>query len=79
MKQTITIKNYPQTFSFTTITKLTPFNNDDPDIESCEVRQRLLLKNLKKYKIYSRCHDYTDYRVEIVFPTSIGEIWFLGS
>ena len=79
MKQTITIKDYPQTFSFTTITKLKPFNNDDPDIESCEVRQRLLLKNLKKYKIDSPCHLYTDYVVESVYPTDNGEIWFLGS
>jgi hypothetical protein len=46
MKQTITIKVYPQTFSFITITKLPPFNNDDPDSESCEVRQRLLLKSI---------------------------------
>jgi len=79
MKQTITILDYPQTFSFTTITKLTPFNNDDPDVESCEVRRKLLLKNLKKYKIDSPCHDYTDYVVEIVYPTDDGEIWFLGS
>jgi len=79
MKQTITIKDYPKTFSFTTITKLTPFNNHDPDSESCEVRQRLLLKNLKKYKIDSPCHLYTDYRVERVYPTDEGEIWFLGS
>lgn len=79
MKQKITIKYYPQTFSFNTITKLPPFNNDDPDYEICEVRQRLLLKNLKKYKIDSPCHLYTDYIVEIVYPTDDGEIWFLGS
>jgi hypothetical protein len=79
MKLTITIKDYPKTFSFTTITKLTPFNNDDPDIESYVVRERLLLKNLKKYKIDSPCHLYTDYRIERVYPTDDGEIWFLGS
>ena len=79
MKQTITIKDYPQTFSFTTITKLAPFNNDDPDDESCEVRQKLLLRNLKKYNIDSPCHEYTDYIVERVYPTDNGEIWFLGS
>lgn len=77
MKKTITINYYPQTFSFTTYTKLPPFNIDAS--ESCEVRQRLLLKNLKKYKIDSPYHLYTDYLVEMIIPTDNGEIWLLGS
>lgn len=72
----ITIEHYPATFSFNTRAKLPKFNRNS---YSCKVRQKLLLKNLKKFNIDSPCHAYEDYVVELVHKTSNGEIWRLGS
>lgn len=44
-----------------------------------EVRQKLLLKYLKKLNIYSFGHHYEDCVVEVVTKTEDGEIWQLGS
>ena len=49
------------------------------ELKKDKQHRKLLLKNLKKYKIDSPCHLYTDYIVESVYPTDDGEIWFLGS
>lgn len=44
-----------------------------------QVRNRLLIKNMKKLRINSPCHVYEDYIVETVIKTENGEIWHLGS
>lgn len=47
--------------------------------EAEQIRQKLLLRYLKKLRIYSFGHAYEDYVVEIVTETEDGEIWQLGS
>lgn len=44
-----------------------------------QIRNKFLLKYLKKLKIYSFGHGYGDYVVEGVTETEDGEIWQLGS
>lgn len=44
-----------------------------------QVRNDLLHKHMRRLKVYSPCHAYGDYVVEVVTETSDGEIWHLGS
>lgn len=91
----IQIKKYPATFEFKIRTELPEFDNhaweDDDGYQTQEqwenrknhkaeeIRQKLLLKYLKKLKVYSFGHGYEDYVVERVTVTEDGEIWQLGS
>lgn len=72
----IQIKVYPATFDFKIRTELPIFVNEE---EYCEIRTKLLFKNLKKHKIYSYGHIYEDYAVTDVCLTEDGEIWEISS
>ncbi len=75
----IVVMHYPQTFTFTTNETLTEFNEET----ECSLRNRILHDELKRQKIESPYHAYTDYVVEIVETAVIGdteiELWTLGS
>ncbi len=69
----ICIYDYPTTFSF-------HVRKDLPDFqEHCEIRQEILLRQLRKQKVDSPCHSYNEYVVEMVEPFLHGEIWIIGS
>lgn len=76
--KTIIVLDYPQTFGFKIRKELPTF-----DGENCDVRNKILLRQLKKQKISSPCHLYTDYVVGVVEPfdngTISGEVWHLCS
>ena len=76
--KTIIVLDYPQTFEFKVKKELPTFNG-----EYCEVRNEILLRQLRRQKIYSPCHLYTDYVVGVVEPfdngTTSGEVWHLFS
>ena len=73
MTKRIIIQHYPATFYF-------DVRKDLPEFDGyCPVRQEILLRQLRRQKIDSPCHSYTDYVVEIVEPILGGEIWQLGS
>lgn len=73
---TITICDYPQTFTFRTKKVLPPFSY------GCEIRTKLAEQAMKRHKIHSPCHGYNEYVVEIVDTISFlpnEEYWHLGS
>lgn len=71
----IMILDYPETMLFNVKKELPEFT------DYCEVRQKILLYQLKKKKIHSPCHDYKDYVIEMVqeYPQEKIEIWTIGS
>jgi hypothetical protein len=73
MNKRILIVDYPTTMTFEVRKELPEFN------DYCEVRQKILLYQLRKQKIESPCHSYTDYVVEDIFPLNDGEVWIIGS
>lgn len=50
-----------------------------PQYQAEQIRRKLLLRHMKRLKVYSPCHAYEDYVVEEVTETEDGEIWELGS
>lgn len=73
---TITICEYPQTFTFKTKKKLPPFKY------GCEVRTKLAHDAMKRYKVSSPSHSYCEYVVEEVCTAHFlpnQEYWYLGS
>lgn len=73
MKKLIVVMGYPATFSFTTLEDFPPFEY------GCEVRRKLLVKELEKQKIPSPCHGYEEYVVETIEQGDGWEQWHLGS
>jgi hypothetical protein len=73
MTKQILILDYPFNMTFQVRKELPEFD------DYCEVRQKILLYQLRKQKIYSPCHLYTDYVVEAVVPMKDSEIWIIGS
>jgi hypothetical protein len=73
MTKRIIIQDYPATFFFDVRKELPEFN------DSCDVRQEILLRQLKRQNIDSPCHSYNEYVVEMVEPILGGEIWIIGS
>lgn len=73
MTKRIIIHDYPATFYFDVRKDLPEFN------EFCPVRQKILLRQLKRQNIDSPCHSYNDYVIEMVEPYYNGEIWIIGS
>ena len=72
----ITICEYPQTFTFKTKKVLPPFTY------GCKIRTMLAEQAMKRHKIYSPCHGYNEYVVEIVITAGLPpneEYWYLGS
>jgi hypothetical protein len=74
--KTITICEYPQTFTFKTKKVLPPFTY------GCEIRTKLAEQAMKRHKIDSPCHGYNEYVVEDIkvvpfLPNQ--EYWYLGS
>jgi hypothetical protein len=49
------------------------------EFENDEERTKYLHKVLKKNKVYSPLHDYTDYVVEAVEVSTYWEEWVVGS
>lgn len=73
---TITICDYPQTFSFKTKKELPPFQY------GCEIRTKLAQQAMKRHNIYSPCHGWNEYIVEVVdvdTENTNHEYWQLGS
>lgn len=71
--KTIIINHYPATFTFKVRKELPVFE------DYCEVREEILLRQLRKQKIYSPCHSYTEYVIEMVETFDGGEEWIIGS
>lgn len=71
--KTITVLDYPQTFSFKVKKELPTFEY------GCEERRRILIRQMKRQDIFSPCHLYTDYVVEEVISNGTQEYWRLGS
>lgn len=69
----IIINDYPATFTFKVRKELPEFN------DYCEIRQEILLRQFRKQKIYSPCHSYVEYAIEMVETFDGGEEWILGS
>lgn len=70
----VTIKDYPETFTFETKAKLPLFNK-----KHCRKRDGVLHRALALLNINSPLHAYGDYTVESVQKTKDGEVWELGS
>ena len=73
MTKRIIIQDYPATFFFDVRKDLPEFD------EQCEVRDKILLRQLRRQNIDSPCHSYNEYVVEMVEPILGGEIWIIGS
>jgi hypothetical protein len=73
MTKRIIIQDYPATFFFDVRKDLPEFD------EQCEVRDEILLRQLRRQNIDSPCHSYNEYVVEMVEPILGGEIWIIGS
>jgi hypothetical protein len=71
--KTIIITDYPANFTFKVRKDLPAFD------EYCEVRQEILLRQLRRQNIDSPCHAYTDYGIDEVITFDGGEQWILGS
>lgn len=75
----IVVMHYPATFSFFTNETITDFNEET----GCSLRDRILHEELKRQKIDSPYHHYSEYTVEEVETTTFGgietELWGLGS
>ena len=71
--QSIVILDYPDYFFFIT-DKVFDSNN-----RNCQVRRSVLVSEMKKQKIHSPYHHYTDYRIEIIKQNKYGEEWVLGT
>jgi len=71
--QSIVILDYPDYFFFIT-DKVFDSNN-----RNCQVRRSVLISEMKKQKIHSPYHHYTDYRIEIIKQNKYGEEWVLGT
>jgi hypothetical protein len=69
----ITVVAYPDTFSFVTRQSLPEFK------WNCPVRNKILLKQLRKLNVDSPCHLWTDYGVEEIVKKYGQEFWYLGS
>jgi len=73
MTKQILILDYPTNMTFQVRKDLPEFD------EYCDVRQKILLYQLRKQKIESPMHHYTDYVIEAVVPMKDSEIWIIGS
>jgi len=69
----IIIQDYPATIYFDVKKKLPTFEY------GCKVRQKILLRQLKRWAVDSPIHKYNDYVVEAVESLYDGEIWIIGS
>ena len=74
----ISIKGYPDTFSFTVFKKFKPFDNDDFEADD-DGRSEILLIKMYELKVKSISHAYEDYVIERVRKVKGGEEWILGS
>jgi hypothetical protein len=73
---TITICEYPQTFTFKTRKTLPPFEY------GCEVRTKIAQDAMRRHKVSSPSHGYCEYVVEEVCTAEFlpnQEYWYLGS
>lgn len=72
---TIIVQEYPCTFNFKTRKKLPKFRYD------CPTRRKILVDAMRRMKIKSPSHLYTDYVVEVIecYPAENAEVWHLGS
>jgi len=69
----IRIEGYPCTINFRTNTKLPRFKC------GCKVRTKIAQDKMKKRRILSPNHDYSDYIVEEIRTNGTWETWYLGS
>jgi len=74
----ISIKGYPDTFSFTVIKKFKPFDNEDFEADD-DGRGQILILKMYELKVKSISHAYEDYVIERVRKVKGGEEWILGS
>jgi len=73
MTKQIIILDYPSNMTFQVRKELPEFN------DSCDVRQEILLRQLKRQNIDSPCHSYSEYVIEDVIPMKECEMWIIGS
>ena len=71
--KTIIINHYPATFTFKVRKELPEFE------DYCEIREEILHRQLRKQKIYSPCHSYSEYIVEAIETFDGGEEWIIGA
>lgn len=69
----IIVEHYPANMTFKVIKELPEFTFN------CPVRNKILHRQLKKNKVDSPCHLYTDYGVDLIEIFDGGEIWHIGS
>ena len=74
----ITIKGYPDTFSFNVSKKFKPFDNDDFEADD-DGRTDILLIKMFELNVKSNGHAYNDFIIERVKKVKGGEEWILGS
>jgi len=71
--KTIIIEHYPTTMTFKVRKELPEFTFN------CPVRNEILHRQLKKQKVDSPCHSYSDYGVDCIESFDGGEVWEIGS
>ena len=74
----ITIKGYPDTFSFTVFKKFKPFDNEDFEADD-DGRINILLIKMYELNVNTNGHAYEDFVIERVKKVKGGEEWMLGS
>ena len=74
----ISIKGYPDTFSFTVFKKFKPFDNDDFEADD-DGRGQILLIKMYELAVKTNGHAYEDFVIERVKKVKGGEEWILGS
>ena len=74
----ITIKGYPDTFSFLVYKKFKPFDNEDFEADD-DGRIDILLIKMYELNVNSNGHAYEDFVIERVKKVKGGEEWILGS
>lgn len=71
--KTIIIETYPAPMTFKVKKELPEFTFN------CPVRNKILLYQLKKQKVNSPCHGYSEYGVDCITTFDGGEVWEIGS
>ena len=71
--KTIIINHYPTTMTFNVRQTLPEFTFN------CPVRNKILHRRLRRKKVDSPSHSYTDYGVDCITVFDGGEIWEIGS
>jgi hypothetical protein len=75
-KYKIILDGYPCRFTFVVSKQFKPFNKEN---NYDEERQSFLVRKMKKFKLPTNGHDYTDFIIEHVEKFKGGEVWVLGS